>query len=117
MLPLINKKRKMEKQTKEQAIKEAVKKCPYKAECLEEGYKLAQKENINEIIENSNAIQLLAISKLAELNLNKLSWNSSKAKGCKKRISGTDLDGTYIECECGDFGGNALCDKCGDKDE
>ena len=52
---------------------------------IEEGYKLAQKENINEIIENSNAIQLLAIAKLAELKLNKLSWNSSNTNQEKKQ--------------------------------
>jgi len=33
-------------------------------------------------------------------------------KGCGERVSGTDLDGTYIECDCGDFSGKAKCDYC-----
>ena len=36
-------------------------------------------------------------------------------RGCGKRISGNDLDGTYIECQCGDFNRKALCPSCQEK--
>ena len=48
-------------------------------------------------------------------NGNQRSWIlcsscQKQEKGCGKRISGTNQDGTYIEMDCGDFG--YLCKSC-----